>query len=50
MPVRKIPRNYRNITGAVSRSNGDPMVRYESALERDFYELLDFDINVRSYE
>lgn len=45
MPVRKIPPNYRSVTGSISfRSRKS--VRFESTLERDFYEILDFDLNV----
>lgn len=48
---RKIPLNYRNITGvAHSAQTGDP-TPFESPLERDFIEIIRFDTAiVRSYE
>lgn len=50
MPIRKIPKNYRHLTGYVkSRTNGG-LVAFESPLERDFYILLDADPSVRAYE
>ena len=51
MPVRKIPKNYRNVTGigaGFAKSVGTPA--YESTLERDFITLLDFSRDVRRYE
>lgn len=54
MPVRKIPRNYRNITGRVAGGNPASGVKsgvgFESSLERDLYILLDFDLNVHHFE
>lgn len=50
MPVRKIPKNYRHLTGLVKNSKDDRMTGFESPLERDFYYLLDFDATVESYE
>lgn len=49
MPVRKILKNYRNVTGLVSRTNGS-MVAFESTLERDYYSLLDWNPHVSAYE
>lgn len=47
--VRQIPPNRRSVTGLVpSRKNGT-MVEFESALERDFVTLLEFDHTVVSY-
>lgn len=50
MPVRKIPKNYRNVTGVAShlKSNGKAM--FESTLERDFLTLLEFNPSVESFE
>lgn len=50
MPVRKIPRNYRNITGRITVSDGAESKGFESSLERDFLILLDFDITVVRFE
>ena len=50
MPVRKIPKNYRNITGiqAIDKSVGN--AQFESTLERDFLTLLNFSREVRLVE
>lgn len=50
MPVRKIPKNYRNVTGIAAhrKSNGPAM--FESTLERDFISLLEFDPTVKTFE
>lgn len=50
MPVRKIPMNYRNITGVAAHSKGQGEVGYESSLERDFLTLLDFRPDVDEVE
>ncbi|MDW7645230.1 MAG: TnsA endonuclease N-terminal domain-containing protein [Desulfuromonadales bacterium] len=50
MPVRKIPKNYRNITGRIAVSDGSEPKGFESSLERDFLILLDFDITVVRFE
>jgi len=51
MPARKIPRNYRSVTGIFPSifKNGRG-IAYESPLERDFFTLLEFDDNVKTYE
>jgi hypothetical protein len=49
MPVRRIPPNRRSLTGLVVSQRQGRMVASESSLERDFYILLDFDINVDKY-
>ncbi len=50
MPVRKIPKNYRSITGFFpSLKNGRGMA-FESSLERDFFLTLEFDPAVDEYE
>ena len=42
MPVRKIPKNYRNITGRVSlRTLDGSSAAFESSLERDLLICLD---------
>lgn len=42
-PVRQVPKNYLSVTGAFpSRKSSEPLA-YESTLERDLYQLLDFD-------
>lgn len=50
MPVRKIPKNYRNLTGFIARRGGPGTVGFESSLERDFYILLDADTSVQSFD
>ena len=42
MPVRKIPKNYRNVTGIAAHAKADGPAAYESTLERDFITLLEF--------
>jgi hypothetical protein len=44
MPVRTIPKNYRNLTGLVPNTRTSGMTAFESTLERDFLLLLDFDL------
>lgn len=51
MPARKIPRNYRHVTGifkSILKNNRG--VAYESPLERDYYLQLEFVDEVESYE
>ena len=50
MPARKIPKNYRNVTGvhASDKSIGD--AQFESTLERDFLTLLEFHPDVEHFE
>src|SRR2546426_7711862 len=50
MPVRIVPKNYRNLTGLVANSRTQSMSAFESTLERDFLLLLDFDPDVEGYE
>ena len=40
MPIRKIPKNYRNITGIAPYDKAIGIAAYESSLERDFLTLL----------
>lgn len=50
MPVRKIPKNYRNVTGIAASSKAIGAAQFESTLERDFLALLDFSAEVVRYE
>lgn len=51
MPVRKIPKNYRSVTGFVpSLKRLRKLVPFESTLERDLLEILEFDLNVEMYD
>lgn len=49
MPVRKIPKNYRNLTGIVATKKSEAGF-FESTLERDFLSLLEFDPDVLSFD
>ncbi len=49
MPVRKIPMNYRHVTGRYAFPNGKS-VAFEAPLERDFLYLMDFDPDVAEVE
>ena len=50
MPIRKIPKNYRNITGIAPYNKAVGIAAYESSLERDILTLLEFDTNVQHFE
>lgn len=50
MPSRKILKNYRSVTGTFPSLKNKSNISYESLLERDFYLLLEFDPNVKTYE
>lgn len=50
MPVRKIPKNYRNITGVHASDKAIGAAQFESTLERDFLTLLEFNRDVDRYE
>lgn len=50
MPVRKIKKNYRSVTGYFASVKNGRNIAYESLLERDFFLLLEFDRLVSSYE
>lgn len=50
MPVRKIKKSYRNVTGAVVSRKNHRMISSESTLERDLYHLLEFDPLISNYE
>lgn len=50
MPIRIVPKNYRNLTGLLPNSRTQSMTAFESSLERDFFLLVDFDPDVEWYE
>ncbi|TIH15597.1 heteromeric transposase endonuclease subunit TnsA [Marinifilum sp. JC120] len=50
MPVRKIPKNYRNVTGKLVNTKSDGPAGFESTLERDFLSLLEFSPEVLRFE
>lgn len=50
MSARKVPKNYRNITGQISSYKSEKAIAFESKLERDFYFIFDFDKNVTSIQ
>jgi hypothetical protein len=50
MPVRRIPKNYRNVTGIAAHSKAEGQAMFESTLERDFIALLEFDPTVETFE
>lgn len=50
MPVRKVPKNYRNVTGIAAKTKAIGEAQFESPLERDFIALLEFSPEVVEYE
>lgn len=50
MPVRKIPKNYRNVTGLIATNKSDAMTGYESRLEYGCQKLVELNRNVSKYE
>lgn len=50
MPVRKIPKNYRNLTGIIASKKAIGQAQFESTLERDFLIHLEFSPEVLSFE
>jgi hypothetical protein len=50
MPVRTVPKNYRNVTGIYASAKSDEKAMFESTLERDFITLLEFDKKVTGFE
>lgn len=50
MPVRKVPKNYRNVTGIAAHRKAEGAAMFESTLERDFIALLEFDPSVERFE
>lgn len=47
MPVRTIPKNYRNVTGIAASPKAGGAAQFESTLERDFLSLLEFSPEVK---
>ena len=50
MPVRKIAKSYRNVTGIVATAKAAGPAQFESTLERDFLTRLEFSPHVRTFE
>ncbi len=50
MPARKVPKNYRNVTGIVAASKAEGAAEFESTLERDLLILLEFSPGVERFE
>lgn len=50
MPVRKVPKNYRNVTGLAAAGKSIGAAQFESTLERDFLALLEFSPEVERFE
>lgn len=50
MPVRKIKKNYRNVTGIFASTKAIDEAQFESTLERDFLRLLEFSPDVARFE
>jgi hypothetical protein len=50
VPIRNIPKNYRNVTGVAANSKSEGKAMFESTLERDWLTLLQFSAEVESFE
>ncbi len=50
MPVRKIPKNFRSLTGSFYSLKNKKSLLFESKLERDLFLTLEFDQEVTEYE
>jgi hypothetical protein len=50
MSARKIPKNYRNVTGIAAHRKSLDIASFESTLERDFLYLIEFSPDVESFE
>lgn len=50
MPVRKIPKNYRNVTGIAAHRKANGHAMFESTLERDFITLLELTPSLQTFE
>lgn len=50
MPMRSVPKNYRNVTGIVASGKAEGPEQFESTLERDFLALLEFSPSVWRFE
>lgn len=47
MPIRTVPKNYRNVTGIAASPKAGGAAQFESTLERDFLSLLEFSPEVK---
>jgi ferritin len=50
MGIRKIPKNYRNVTGIAAHAKSSEQAMFESTLERDFLTLLEFSEEVVKFD
>lgn len=50
MPIRTIPKNYRDVTGFVANSKVEGKAMFESTPERDWLTLLQFAVEVERFE
>jgi hypothetical protein len=50
MPIRKVPKNYRNVTGVAASDKAVGSAQFESTLERDFLAILEFSPEVDRFE
>lgn len=50
MATRKIKKSYISCTGYFASVKNKKLITFESTLERDFFTILEFDSNVKSYE
>lgn len=50
MPVRNIPLKYSSLSGEKSSAKNNRRIQFESSLEADFIDLLEWDRNVKFYE
>ena len=50
MPIRKVPKNYRNVTGLAAAGKSTGPAQFESTLERDYLALLEFSQEVGRFE
>ena len=50
MPARKIPLNYRHITGYIQSDKSDEYTHFEASLERDALILCEFDPNIEYFK
>jgi len=50
MAVRRVPKNYRNVTGIMASRKAAAPADFESTLERDFLTLLEFSPQVRAFD
>lgn len=50
MSARRIPKNYRNVTGIAAHKKSKEIAAFESTLERDFLSLIEFSPDVESFD